>query len=203
MSPSPSVPTWRRRRGPQALVVSAVALLVIGCGVPMDQTATVAPDADVPYDLLSSTTTTTPPSGSPAEGETTICLAVDGLLLSLGRDRGGDPPLSTLEALVGAGPTEGESSLGLRSVVEGVDLIDGIEQAGNVGEVSLGGRFAELAADQQLLAVAQLTCTLTSQPGIDTVTFQLDGDDVEVPVESGELVDRPVARADFGRLIAN
>ncbi len=202
MSPFPWVATRLGRGGRRALIASAAALLAVGCGIPMDQTATVSPDADVPYGLLSNTTTTQP-TGAPAEGETTICLAVDGLLLSLGRDRGGDPPLGSLESLVAAGPTEGESSLGLRSVVEGDDLIDGIGQADDVAEVSLGGRFAELAADQQLLAVAQLTCTLTAQPGIDTVTFQLDGDDVEVPVESGELVDRPVARADFGRLIAN
>lgn len=192
----------RRTSARRAAPLVGAVLVLASCGVPLDDAATPTPVEDVPFDLLSVTTTSVA-TGTPEGGETTICLSVDGSLFSLGRDRAGDPPLDSLMALATAGPTEGEATLGLRSAVEGEDVIADVRRVGSGAEVDLGTAFAELPADQQLLAVAQVTCTLTSQPGVDGVRFLIDDEEVEVPVAGGELVARAVTRADYERLVAN
>ena len=193
------------RRGRTAALLSLAgwcALLVGACGVPEDSEARVVADEDVPYDLLSSTTSTL--RAAEAQGdETSICLVIDGSLLSVGRDRSGAAALGTLSQLVLAGPTEGEAQLGLRSALATPNMVTAVVPLGSMAQVQLGAEFAELAADQQLLAVAQITCTLTTQPGITNVSFSLAGTEIEVPVQDGSLVSRSVQRDDYSTLIAN
>jgi hypothetical protein len=180
----------------------AAAAVLLGCGVPADRSATVVPDDAVPYDLLSPTTTA-PAQSAPAETDTTVCLELDGVLLALGRARGGPDGLRDDLALVTAGPTEGESLLGVRTALEGDEPVLAVERRGGRAEVELSEEVTELPADQQLLAVAQVTCTLTAQPGVTEVAFLLGERRLEVPVQGGELVDRPVRRADYAELLAN
>lgn len=189
-----------------SLLVAALGVVVLvplgACGVPADRSATVTDDDAVPYDLLSPTTTSLLAAG-PVGSETTLCLEIDGLLLSLGRDREGSQPLPDELALITAGPTEGESSLGVRTALEGDDPVLRADRDGSRVEVELSDDFTELPADQQLLAVAQITCTLTAQPGVLDVVFVLDDRRIEVPVQGGVLVDRPVVRGDYEDLLAN
>lgn len=191
----------RRSPGLVALLVPVAAAL-LGCGVPVDSSARITDAADVPYDLLERTTTTL--AGANAQGdETSICLAINGSVLSVGRDRSGPPPLDTLLQLVLAGPTEGEAQLGLRSQLSTANMVNAVVPFGAMAQVQLGADFASLPGDQQLLAVAQITCTLTTQPDVDRVSFTLAGKDIEVPIEDGSIVSRPVTRADYAQLIAN
>lgn len=197
--------TARRRsiRMPVALgSLLVAAAVVVACGVPLDSSARVTDADDVPYDLLASTTTTV--LGANAQGdETSICLAINGSVLSVGRDRSGEPPLDTLLELVLAGPTEGEASLGLRSALSTAGMVNAVVPLGDMAQVQLGSDFALLPGDQQLLAVAQMTCTLTTQADVERVSFTLAGKDIEVPIEDGSIVSRPVTRADYAKLIAN
>lgn len=180
------------------LTAAAVVAAAVSCGVRADEQAHVVPAEDVPFDLLDATTTTTADPASGGDQDTTACLALDGLLLSLPRQGGAD----TLLALVVGGPTEGEAGLRLRSAVD-EDTVSDVTLSGDMARVDLTDSFAELPGDQQLLAVAQVTCTLTAQPDVRRVSFRLAGEPVEVPVQGGSLVGRPVVRADYGRLIVN
>lgn len=194
-----------RAAGPGALALAVIAAMfatAAACGVPVDSGARVTPPDDVPYDLLDSTTTSLVAADTQGV-ETSICLALNGSVLSVGRDRTGEPPLDTLEQLVLAGPTTGETQLGLRSALSTADMVTRIVTQGTMVRVELGPDFADLPGDQQLLAVAQMTCTLTTQPNISTVSFTLAGKDIEVPIQDGSIVSRPVTRADYARLIAN
>lgn len=184
-----------------AALVAAAALLA-SCGVPSDASARRAEDDDVPFDLLSPTTTTTTPVPADGTGDATVCLTLDGSLLAVSRPTGGDRSLDSLLELVTAGATEGEAKVGLRSSVDGA-VVDAVSRSGSTATVSLAEEFAELPGDEQLLAVAQATCTLTSQPGIDGVRFRLGNEPVDVPVQGGSLVGRPVTRDDYGRLYVN
>lgn len=188
----------RTGRGGRTVIAAALgALALLGaCGVPLDDSARVRAPEDVPYDLLSSTTTTA--AASDAGQDTTVCLASDGTLFTVGRDRRG----ATLLDLVTRGPTEGESRLGLRSAMDD-DAISSVTTENGTASVELGEEFAEMPGNQQLLAVAQVTCTLTAQPGIARVAFLLSGERVDVPVQGGSLVSRPVTRSDYARLYAN
>jgi len=180
-----------------------VAAAVLGaCGVPVDERATPVPPESVPFELLESTTTTAVPDG-PAGGDTSICLTLDSTVLALGRTRDASSDLGSLLGIVAAGPTEGEARLGLRSALTGDEPVVAVRRSDGGASVELGADFAELPADQQLLAVAQMTCALTAQPGVRRVTFLLDERQIEVPIQGGSLVSRPVTRDDYARLIAN
>ncbi len=189
-----------RRAG--TLVALVAAALLGGCGVPVDERATPVPPEEVPYELLESTTTTGVPN-SPQGGDTSICLTLDSTVLAVGRSRDGSSDLDSLLGIVAAGPTEGEARLGLRSALTGDEPVTGVRRSDGGAAVELGTDFADLPADQQLLAVAQMTCALTAQPGVRQVTFLLDDRQIEVPVQGGSLVSRPVTRADYARIIAN
>ena len=194
------VTAWARRAS--RVVLASVVLAAAGaCGVTEDSTARLTPVEEVPFGLLDRTVTTVPATG--AEGtETNVCLALDGSLLLVGRARGEDTPLGSLRDLVLAGPTEGEADLGLRTAM-GDDTIEDVSASGGLATVELTEAFTELPGDQQLLALAQITCTLTAQSGVSRVQFELDGERIDVPVQGGSLVERPVTRADYGRFIVN
>jgi hypothetical protein len=187
----------RRAAVLMALLFAATA----ACGVAVDGSARIVPEEEVPFDLLSRTTTTLA-AGAEQGQDTSICLALNGSLLAVGRDRGAGLPLDTPTSLALAGPTEGEAELGLRSAVDELSVND-VTVEGDTAVVELAEDFLELPGGEQLLAVAQLTCTLTSQPGTTRVTFLLEGEPVEVPTQTGSIVARPVTRADYGDLIAN
>ena len=180
----------------------AAGVLLGACGVPLDDEAGELSEDEVPFDLLSATTTSLAPA-TPVDAETTVCLEFGGMLLSLGRDRSGDPPLDDDLALLGAGPTEGEAEIGARSLLDGDDAVLDVDRSAGTATVQLGPDVAELSADQQLLAVAQAVCTLTAQPGVDDVAFEIEGRGVEVPIQGGELVRRPVTIADYLTFVAN
>ena len=195
----------RHRLGPAAtLATTAMVLPVLlgACGVSVDESAQIVGSDEVPYDLLDSTTTSLVSADSQGV-ETSVCLVLNGAVLSVGRDRTGEPPLDTLLQLVLAGPTAGEVQLGLRSALSNADMVTRTTTLESMVRVELGQDFADLPGDQQLLAVAQITCTLTTQPGIDAVSFRLSGKDIEVPVGDGSIVSRPVTRTDYQKLIAN
>jgi hypothetical protein len=186
----------------RAALALGCVLVAVGCGVTEDRGARLTPAEEVPFGLLEPTATTTPASGDEAGGDTNVCLALDGSLLVVGRARGGETPLASLRDLVLAGPTEGEADLGLRTAM-GDDTIEDVSASGGLANVDLTAAFTELPGDQQLLALAQITCTLTAQPGVSRVEFELDGARIEVPIQGGSLVERPVTRADYRRFIAN
>jgi len=198
MTPDRRTPVFRHA------LVAALALVLgaAACGVPLDAEPRLTPADDVPYDLLASTTTTLVAAVDQGD-ETSICLAINSSVLSVGRDRSGQPPLNTLLQLVVAGPTEGEATLGLRSAIPTADMVTTVVSEGGTAQVQLGATFAELPGDQQLLALAQITCTLTTQPEIDRISFTLAGKEIEVPIADGSLVSRPVTRADYRTLLAN
>ena len=190
------------RVGATVAAALAAAALLGACGVPVDERATPVPPEAVPYELLESTTTIAAPD-SPAGADTNICLTLDSTVLALGRSRDASSDLGSLLGIVVAGPTEGEARLGLRSALTGDEPVVAVRRSDGGAEVELGTDFADLPADQQLLAVAQMTCALTAQPGVRQVTFLLDERQIEVPIQGGSLVSRAVTRDDYARLIAN
>ena len=193
--------TSRARIGLAVLLVGGL-LLAGACGVTEDGSARTTPADEVPFGLLEATATTVPATGAEAGGDTNVCLALDGSLLVVGRARGEGTQLRSLRELVLAGPTEGEADLGLRTAM-GDDTIEDVSASGGLAGVELTEAFTELPGDQQLLALAQITCTLTAQRGVSRVEFELDGERIEVPIQGGSLVERPVTRADYRRFIAN
>jgi spore germination protein GerM len=63
-----------------------------------------------------------------------------------------------------------------------------------IATVDLTGPFDQLVGQAQIQAVAQFVFTATAQPGVRGVTFELDGQVVEVPIAGGAQV--PIATRD-------
>lgn len=186
----------------RSFVVAVLALLTAlgGCAVPAQDSARRASDADVPFNLLDPEA---PPLVPPAPGAVSeqvgLCFIRDGALVSVDTELATPVTLlGTLEALAtppdDAGPLR--TALTDPSVVREVRLVAGIARVDLVPAVS------ELPGDEQLLAVAQIVCTLTGQPGVGQVSFTLEGAPLAVPKGDGSLVTSPVARDDYSGVLA-
>jgi hypothetical protein len=74
------------------------------------------------------------------------------------------------------------------------------EHATDITVAELSSVFSALTGQRQLVAIAQIVCTLTSQPGIGQVAFTLDGEPVDVPKGDGSTTSAPVAADDYQHL---
>jgi spore germination protein GerM len=182
------------------LVCILVASHLAACGVKAEGEAKARSDDDVPFGLLDegAPPLVPPTSSSPSEG-VPLCF-IDGEDLAVviaDLDRPAD--LTTVvDAL--AEPPEG-SGRNLRTAMGDQRLVADVSLAGGVAKVELRPAIATLSGDEQLLAVAQVVCTLTGQPGVGPVSFFLDGASVDVPRGDGSLTSEPVSRDDYADLL--
>ncbi|MDQ3980678.1 MAG: GerMN domain-containing protein, partial [Actinomycetota bacterium] len=70
-----------------------------------------------------------------------------------------------------------------------------------VATVGLSSTFAEATGATQLDLIVELVCTLTAQPGIGQVRFELRGERIEIPRGDGSLTAEAVSRDDYRGLI--
>ncbi|MGE0879587.1 MAG: GerMN domain-containing protein [Acidimicrobiia bacterium] len=197
----------------RVLALALAGSLLAACGVPGQDRATTLGAPVVPSDLVDTTavettvavTTTTTvvepvvPTTFPGEA----CYLKDGRLVRLPRTYAlPADPADTIRALLD-GPTATETrQLGVRSALRRESKIRAGTVSGGTVSVELGTAFGDLPAPEQLLAVAQVVCTLTSLPGVGQVAFTLDGRSVDVPRADGSKVSRPVSRSDYGLLFS-
>lgn len=189
------------------VLAAAAALLALGgCGVPEEDEAVVARDEDVPFGLLAPSTTTTSTTSTtvpevPLDRIVDICLVDGDGVVPVERIL---PRRRTLDEVVEAlrrGPTPEEGDDGLTTALPGPEVIGPVSLAGGTATVALGGTFAEVPAPTQMLAIAQLVCTLTGQPGVGQLQFTLDGQPVQAPLPDGSLAGGPVSRDHYAPLI--
>lgn len=191
------------RRASRAAAVSVLLAIAVSCGIPVDDAARVDDDANVPSGLLDidTVTTTTPPAADGA-GDVTVCLVGrDGRLVTAVRRVA--PPASARSALTSLGgpPSTTERAAGLSSALTAdLAVADTSEEAG-VATVELSGAFTEASAADQLVAIAQIVCTLTAQAGIGQVRFEIANTTANVPRGDGSTTSEPVTRQDYPQLM--
>ncbi len=184
-----------RHLAPAALLIALGGLLVFGCGVPNDNGPTALSKTAVPFGLLgpSSPPTTTPRLLSPRAAAVRIfMLDPSGHLVAVEREVAAsqDTMASILEVLV-QGPTQTETAAGLQSAIPPQTTIVGASvDTSGLATVDVGGTFGQLVGRAQVVAVAQMVFTVSSIPTVqvNAVTFQLGGQPIEVPVDSGAQV---------------
>ena len=77
------------------------------------------------------------------------------------------------------------------------EVVNSANRLGSTVAIDLAGPFTDATASEQRLALAQLTYAMTEIPGIDAVTFTLDGEPTSVPRADGSASDGPLRRADY------
>lgn len=195
-------------RSPGAWVLAAAlgaAAVLAGCGVPVEDTAHVIADDDLPFGLAGeSTTTTIEPSTDfgllPTRGaDVVLYFYSEQGFIEVTREL--SRPFSVdavVEALAAEPPAEDGS---YRSSVGPEDVRD-VEMRAGVATVELDKTFLDLPNVEQRLAVAQLVLTLTAQPGVGQVVFVIGEDTAQIPRADNTLTNAPVSRDDFIELLA-
>jgi spore germination protein GerM len=165
-----------------------------------EEDATFAADDDVPFGLLAETTTTAPPAPAEEARRIRVCFVRGVQVVPVEREPDG-PGLQGALATLAAGPTSADEASGLRTALLAEDAVGDVTLTAGVARVGLRQSFA-IGTEDSILALAQLVCTLTAQPGVGQVAFTLEGQAVEVPLADGSLAARPVTRDDYASVIA-
>jgi len=188
----------------------AAALLTLclaaGCGVPTQNAPQLIPKAQVPFHLLDpeAPTTTTVTTPSPAFTVPVLIYLVNSTSQYLvSSQRLVAPPAqlsAVLDALL-AGPTASELAIGTQTALSSGVSVLGASVAGGVATVNFNSAFGQITGPQQILAVAQVVFTVTSQLTPETgVTFEISGTPTNVPIATGAQVPGPVHLLQYAAL---
>jgi len=167
--------------------------------------------SEIPFDL-SAPETTAITTTVPIAAQTTVAGAVyeivdlyfikNNQLLNVQLEIGGPTnPQNVFAALIAGLPDPAHSKA---TSLLPANLTAIIEVQGGVANINLqSGILDSLAPSQQRLAIAQISLTLTSQPGIGQVTFSVNGKPIGVPRGKGDIAAAgiPVAFDDYKMLI--
>ena len=183
------------------VVLWALVGLAAACGVPAQNEARTATDEAVPFALLDpQAPAIVPPASGPSSEPVALCFVRDGRLVLVSDELAAPIDLrAALDALALPPPDAGPL---LRTALTEPSIVRDVRLLGGIARVDLLSHVSALPTDQQLLAVAQIVCTLTARPGVGQVSFTLEGARLAVPKGDGSLVNSPVARDDYAGLMA-
>ncbi len=183
------------------LELAALLLCCVACGVSMQGRPVAVDDDNVPFALLDpSTTTSTPAPAESTTGAVTVCFHQGPTVVPVERSTI-EPSISTALRVFLRGPTPDEAANGLSTAVFDPSLVAGARVSAGVATVGLSSTFAEATGATQLDLIVELVCTLTAQPGIGQVRFELRGERIEIPRGDGSLTAEAVSRDDYRGLI--
>lgn len=186
------------RRLRTATVVMAVLLAAAGCGLEPQP----APQPIQPPDGLQLATPSQPPATSTGRVPEILYFVRAGMLVRVTRHVTTPASATRLLHDLLAGPSDTESNNGLTSSLLGTDTAGGITVTAGQAIVSLTSPLTTAASNDEVLAYAQIVCTLTALSTVDGVTFTSDGTPVAVPRADGSLVQSPLTLADYAGLVA-
>ncbi|BBH67165.1 hypothetical protein ACTI_38500 [Actinoplanes sp. OR16] len=173
----------------------ACVFLVASCGIPAQDEPH---EVTLPRDGQNTATAGPAPGGEVAE---VLCLVRDGRLVQTVRRVSSVPtPQKQLDDLT-AGPTTAERGLGLTTALAGMSLSARDSGDGVTVEVT-EAEDAGSARSDEVLAYAQIVCTLTARADVASVSFTQGGEPLQVPRADGSLTDRPLRGWDYSSLIA-
>lgn len=188
-------------RRSRAFVAALLVVSIAACGVATEDAPRLADDDSVPFGLLSpNAPTIVPPATAPTTEPVTLYFISGDRLVAV--EQRFDPPVAIADVVTAlAEPPIGDGPA-LRSATGPPFGVMQLRLAGGVAQVDLSPSVASLGGDAQLLAIAQLVCTLTARPGVGQVSFTLAGAPVDVPRGDGTLTSGAVSRDDYGQLVS-
>ena len=183
-------------RAASRLAVCATVVALTACGIPVDDAARPLSADEVPSSPPGPTSTPTAPAVHSTHVSVEVFFVRGSRLVPVHRQL--TPPPSVEGAIVALGtePSPPERRDGLRTALTRPVRLAGTVAAG-VPLIDVTEAFALTEGEEQILALAQLVFTLTGLPGVEGVSFALEGRPVEVPTGDGTLKRGPLRREDF------
>ena len=190
----------RRRLVAAGVIVAMLSLP--SCSVSTEDRAQPAPNRDVPFGLLDSEVPPIVPTtvAGPANEPVQLYFVRDGRLAPVVRPL--DVPVDPEDVVAALAAPPTDAAQAVRTALSDPQVVRDITVVAGVARVDLAATIGELGGDDQLLAVAQIVCTLTARPGIGQVSFALEGLPTEVPRGDGSIVSQPVSRDDYAALLS-
>lgn len=174
--------------------VALVGMAVVACGVPLD------PAPEIVEGELGSPD----PVIEELEDEKLVAaplyLVDHGVIVPVTRNLPEPVDVTTvLESLLD-GTTAPEERRGLRtSIPPGTRVLD-VEENGSTARLDLSEDFAAVGGEEELLAVAQVVLSITAIDGVESVLFELEGVQTDVPLPGGALTDEPITGSEYREL---
>lgn len=184
------------------LVVVALAAVAAACGTPVDRVPRALPAEDVPFGLLEEDPVTTTSTSVPSEESSPVTIFLVGPERLVAVERAVSAPATVeklLETLV-SGPTEAETSRGLRTAISPTTRILSAPVEAGIATIDLAGGFTVGELPEQIVGFAQFVFTATSLGGVVGVRFTLNGTTALVPQGDGTTTQAPVGRAAYASL---
>ena len=185
-----------RSAGLAAAVLAATALA--GCGVSAQSAPQPVDPPRGPFQAVTSPTPAATDSGPVAQR---LFMVKDGKLVAVTRHADRQPTVQTLIDDLLAGPTKAERDAGITSALQGAATVSGVRLDGDRATIELAAPLAETGRNDEVLAYAQVVCTLTARPEIRGVTFTRHQQPVRVPRADGQLSQGPLTAADYADLV--
>ncbi len=178
------------------MLAATGVMSLAACGVPIDS-------APHPVELPGSISMPGPSQTTASQGPLTetLYLVKDGHLVGVTRHLPQHPSAEEQLAHLLAGPTGAERQQGLSSALGGIDLRLGVQVRDRRAVVELATSIEGTGRTDDILAFAQIVCTLTARDDIGSVTFTRAGQQVEVPRADSSLTRDPLTAADYTPLI--
>lgn len=177
-------------------VICTVAVVSAACAVPAQDEANTVRDEAVPFALLDpQAPPIVPPASGPTSEPVALCFVREGRIVVVGDELAGPVDLRVLLDALASPPSEAGPLL--RTALTEPPIVRDVRLLGGIARVDLLSGVSNLPAEEQLLAIGQIVCTLTARPGVGQVSFTLEGAPLAVPKGDGSLVTSPVARDDY------
>jgi hypothetical protein len=177
----------------------ACAVAVGGCGVAAeDQPREIDPPRG-PFPAFGSPAPSSPETGAAAEP---LYFVRAGKLVAVIRRVRVAPTLPQHVQHLLAGPTDAERGAGLTGTLNGSIVVSGVTLSAGQVTVDVGDDPDESVRSDEVLAFAQIVCTLTARPDVTSVVFRHDGRPLGVPRADGSLSTAGLTAADYTALTA-
>ena len=193
----------------RVIAVLSLAVALSSCGIDAQSNAHIFDSSQVPFGLTNTTPATTSASAAlgPNVATTAATVSFDvyfirsGILVAVTRRATVAPSPAELVARLIAGPSPAEVAAGHRSALSAPDIVTHTSESTPVVTVDLARTFSEIPRSDRILALGQITLTLTARSGVTLVQYTIADAPIEVPKANGVVTRDPVTRADYTTLL--
>ncbi|MFI7065755.1 GerMN domain-containing protein [Kribbella sp. NPDC050124] len=178
--------------------VVAVALLLVGCGVPLQSEPVPIEAESIPSRLQTPDTPTS--VATAARTAVQVVYVRNDRLIKVAREVSGSRVLDGVIQALRTGPTGPEQADGITTALPPGLALTVVAIQGTRVVLELSGETDGRSATQNVLAVGQIVLSVTALQSVDEVTFSRAGKPVEALLADGAVTTQPLTAEDYEAL---